>query len=158
MNKKNTITLAERLMFVNTVVKFSKNEGTYEPALYDYAFRMATVIFFTDANVENMEQDEMENLAFSKEVTDMMREIPRKFVLETLNKACREKISMEREQWMAAYNGLIQNEPWNKITESITGFVNDFSKQFNTDEFARAILENIHNGVEMEAPDTSSEK
>lgn len=140
MNKKNNLTLAERLMFVETVVTFSKNENNYEPALYDYAFRMATVIFFTDANVEEMTQEEMESLAFSKEITDMMREAPRKFVLETLNKACREKITMEREIWMTAYDNALRNQPWEKIVDAVTQLADEFNKQFSAESLEKMAL------------------
>lgn len=140
MEKKNNLSLGERLMFVDTVINFSKAGGKYEPALYDYAFRMATVIYFTDIDVSTMDQGEMEEVAFSKDVTDMMREVPRKYILDTLNKACREKIAMEREAEITAYNNALRNEPWNKVVNLISEVAKEFGEQFTSENLVKAIL------------------
>lgn len=152
MEKKNNLSLGERLMFADTVVNFSKAGGKYEPALYDYAFRMATVIYFTDIDVSTMDQNEMEEIAFSKDVTDMMREVPRKYILDTLNKVCREKIAMEREVEMAAYNNTLRNEPWNKVADLISEAVKELGEQFTSENLVKAILaeQNTSPSVQIE--------
>lgn len=91
MDAKNNLTLAERILFVDSVVSLSERNGRYEPALYDYAFRITTLIMFTGLETEELSQDQMSELAFSDETTKLMNEAPRKYILTTLNKACREK-------------------------------------------------------------------
>mgnify|MGYP001381132271 CR=1 FL=1 len=44
---KNNLNLEERIQFVDGVVDLSKHNGKYDPALYDYAFRIAAVVYFT---------------------------------------------------------------------------------------------------------------
>ena len=61
-----------------------KTGGQYDPALYDYAFRITAVVYFTDVTVEGMNQDQLSELAFSAETTNMMNEAPRKYILSSL--------------------------------------------------------------------------
>lgn len=142
MIKKDTLSLADRILFVRSVVELSKNEGLYEPALYDYAFRIATVALFTDTDVSNMNQDELSQIAFSDETTKLMNETPRKYILNTLNKACREKIELEREQIMAAYRASVQNEPWAKLVEVLDDVVTKIGDSFDSDKIMKAIAAN----------------
>lgn len=55
MEAKNNLTLKERMDFVDGVVDLAKTGGQYDPALYDYAFRIAAVIYFTDIDTTGMD-------------------------------------------------------------------------------------------------------
>lgn len=142
MIKKDTLSLGDRILFVKSVVVLSKSDGIYEPALYDYAFRIASVALFTDTDVSKMNQDELADVAFSDETTKMMNETPRKYILNTLNKACREKIELEREQIMAAYRASVQNEPWAKLVEVLNDVATKIGDSFDSDKILKAIVAN----------------
>ncbi len=142
MIKKDTLSLGDRILFVRSVVELSKSDGIYEPALYDYAFRITSVALFTDTDVSKMDQDELAEIAFSDETTKMMNETPRKHILNTLNKACREKIELEREQIMAAYRASVQNEPWVKLVEVLNDVVTKIGDSFDSDKILKAIVAN----------------
>ena len=115
MSEKYNLTLKERIDFVDSVVDLSKRNGHYDPALYDYAFRIATVAYFTDTNVNDLDGEQLSDLAFSDDTTNLMNETPRKYILGTLNKACREKIEIERQQYMALFEAIAKNKPFEDL-------------------------------------------
>jgi hypothetical protein len=153
MIKKDTLSLGDRILFVRSVVELSKNDGIYEPALYDYAFRITSVALFTDMDVSKMDQNELAKIAFSDETTKMMNEAPRKYILNTLNKACREKIELEREQIMAAYRASVQNEPWAKLVDVLNDVVTKIGDSFDSDKILKAIVAN-NTSKNADAPTT----
>lgn len=139
MTKKNNLNLVERIAFVNNVVDLSKSGGRYEPVLYDYAFRIATVIFFTDIDIKDMTQEQLSDLAFSDETTKLMNETPRKYILGTLNKACREKIEIERQQYMAVYEATAKNQPFEELMQLAAEVVTGIGNQFDMDKMIEKI-------------------
>lgn len=138
---KNNLNLEERIQFVNDVVDLSKHNGKYDPALYDYAFRIAAVIYFTDIDTTGMDQNALSELAFSDETTKMMNEAPRKYVLGTLNKACREKIEIERQQYMALFEATAKNQPFEELMQLVSEVLNGISEQFNMNKMIEKIAE-----------------
>lgn len=138
---KNNLNLEERIQFVNGVVDLSKRNGKYDPALYDYAFRIATVVYFTDIDTTGMDQNALSELAFSDETTKMMNEVPRKYVLGTLNKACREKIEIERQQYMALFEATAKNQPFEDLMRLAAEVLNGIGEQFNMKEMIKTISE-----------------
>lgn len=141
MTKKNNLTLGERIQFVNEVVSLSERDGQYDPALYDYAFRIVSVAYFTDTNVNALTQEQLSDLAFSEETTKMMNEAPRKYILGTLNKACREKIEIARQQYLALYEAAAKNQPWNEIVKLLSELADEFQKQLNVKDMIKTISE-----------------
>ena len=141
MTKKDNLTLKDRVDFVDGVVDLSKRNGKYEPALYDYAFRIAAVIYFTDVDTTGMDQNALSELAFSDEITKMMNEAPRKYVLGTLNKACREKIEIERQQYMALFEATAKNQPFEELMQLAAEVLNGIGEQFNMKEMIKTISE-----------------
>ena len=141
MNKKNNLTLGERIRFVNEVVSLSERDGQYDPALYDYAFRIVSVAYFTDTDVNALTQEQLSDVAFSEETTKMMNEVPRKYILGTLNKACREKIEIARQQYLALYEAAAKNQPWNEIVKLLGEVVDEFNKQFDVKDMIKTISE-----------------
>ena len=151
MTKKNNLTLVERIAFVNNVVDLSKSGGRYEPVLYDYAFRIATVIFFTDIDIKDMTQEQLSDLAFSDETTKLMNEIPRKYILGTLNKACREKIEIERQQYMAVYEATAKNKPFEELMQLAAEVLTGIGEQFDMDKMIEKISkENLKKPVKKD--------
>lgn len=138
---KNNLNLEERIQFVDDVVDLSKRNGKYNPALYDYAFRIATVIYFTDIDTTGMDQNALSELAFSDETTKMMNEAPRKYILGTLNKACREKIEIERQQYMALFEAAAKNQPFEELMQLASDVLNGIGEQFNMKEMIEKIAE-----------------
>ena len=141
MTKKNNLTLGERIQFVNEVVTLSARDGQYDPALYDYAFRIVSVAYFTDTDVNALTQEQLSDLAFSEETTKMMNEGPRKYILGTLNKACREKIEIARQKYLALYEAAAKNQPWNEIVKLLGEVVDQFNKQFDVKDMIKTISE-----------------
>ncbi len=141
MTKKDNLTLKDRVDFVDGVVDLSKRNGKYEPALYDYAFRIAAVIYFTDVDTTGMDQNALSELAFSDEITKMMNEAPRKYILGTLNKACREKIEIERQQYMALFEATAKNQPFEELMQLAAEVLNGIGDQFNMKEMIKTISE-----------------
>ena len=141
MEAKNNLTLKERMDFVDGVVDLAKTGGQYDPALYDYAFRITAVVYFTDVTVEGMNQDQLSELAFSAETTNMMNEAPRKYILSTLNKACREKIEIERQQYMALFEATAKNQPFEELMKLAADVLNGIGEQFNMKEMIKTISE-----------------
>ena len=138
---KNNLNLEERIQFVNGVVGLSKHNGKYDPALYDYAFRITAVVYFTDVDTTDMDQNALSELAFSDETTKMMNEAPRKYILGTLNKACREKIEIERQQYMALFEATAKNQPFEELTKLAADVLNGIGEQFNMKEMIKTISE-----------------
>ena len=148
MSEKYNLTLKERIDFVDGVVDLSKRDGRYDPALYDYAFRIATVAYFTDTNVNELDGEQLSDLAFSDDTTKLMNEAPRKYILGTLNKACREKIEIERQQYMALFETIAKNQPFEDLMQLATDVLNGIGEQFNMKEMIKTISkENMKNSV-----------
>ena len=148
MSEKYNLTLKERIDFVDGVVDLSKRDGCYDPALYDYAFRIATVAYFTDTNVNDLDGEQLSDLAFSDDTTNLMNEAPRKYILGTLNKACREKIEIERQQYMALFETIAKNQPFEDLMQLATDVLNGIGEQFNMKEMIKTISkENMKNSV-----------
>ena len=163
MDAKNNLTLAERILFVDSVVSLSERDGRYEPALYDYAFRITTLIMFTGLETSEMDQDQMSELAFSDETTKLMNEAPRKYILTTLNKACREKIEIARQQYMAAFEAAAKNQPFEQlmqlamaIREKVTAQAQELeelgAKEKELNEKVTSIMMSIPNIIEDSVP------
>ena len=138
---KNNLNLEDRIQFVDGVVDLSKHNGKYNPALYDYAFRITAVVYFTDIDTTGMDQNALSDLAFSDETTKMMNEIPRKYILGTLNKACREKIEIERQQYMALFEATAKNQPFEDLMQLAAEVLNGIGEQFNMKEMIKTISE-----------------
>lgn len=148
MSEKYNLTLKERIDFVDGVVDLSKRDGRYDPALYDYAFRIATVAYFTDTNVNDLDGEQLSDLAFSDDTTNLMNEAPRKYILGTLNKACREKIEIERQQYMTLFETTAKNQPFEDLMQLATDVLNGIGEQFNMKEMIKTISkENMKNPV-----------
>ena len=141
MSEKYNLTLKERIDFADSVVDLSKRNGHYDPALYDYAFRIATVAYFTDTNVNDLDGEQLSDLAFSDDTTNLMNETPRKYILGTLNKACREKIEIERQQYMALFEAIAKNKPFEDLMQMATEVLNGIGEQFNMKEMIKTISE-----------------
>ena len=151
MDAKNNLTLAERILFVDSVVSLSKRNGRYEPALYDYAFRITTLIMFTGLETSEMDQDQMSELAFSDETTKLMNEAPRKYILTTLNKACREKIEIARQQYMAAFEAGAKNQPFEQLMQLAAEVLSGIGDQFDMNKMIEKIAEeNLKKPVEKD--------
>lgn len=145
---KNNLNLEERIQFVNGVVDLSKYNGKYNPALYDYAFRISAVIYFTDVDTTGMDQNALSELAFSDETTKMMNETPRKYILGTLNKACREKIEIERQQYMALFEATAKNRPFEELMQLLSEVVTGIGEQFDMKKMIETIAkENLKKPV-----------
>ena len=138
---KNNLNLEERIQFVDGVVDLSKRNGKYDPALYDYAFRIAAVVYFTDTATTGMDQNALSELAFSDETTKMMNEAPRKYILGPQNKACREKIEIERQQYMALFEATAKNQPFEDLMRLAAEVLNGIGEQFNMKEMIKTISE-----------------
>lgn len=141
MTKKNNLNLEERIQFVDGVIDLSKRNGKYDPALYDYAFRIAAVVYFTDTDTTGMDQNALSELAFSDETTKMMNEAPRKYILGTLNKACREKIEIERQQYMALFEATAKNQPFEDLMRLAAEVLTGIGEQFDMDKMIKTISE-----------------
>lgn len=151
MDAKNNLTLAERILFVDSVVSLSERDGRYEPALYDYAFRITTLIMFTGLETSEMDQDKMSELAFSDETTKLMNEAPRKYILTTLNKACREKIEIARQQYMAAFEAAAKNQPFEQLMQLAAEVLSGIGDQFDMNKMIEKIAEeNLKKPVEKD--------
>lgn len=138
---KNNLNLEERIQFVDGVVDLSKRNGKYDPALYDYAFRIAAVVYFTDTDTTGMDQNALSELAFSDETTKMMNETPRKYILGTLNKSCREKIEIERQQYMALFEATAKNQPFEELMKLAAEVLDGIGEQLNMKEMIKTISE-----------------
>lgn len=138
---KNNLNLEERIQFVDGVVDLSKHNGKYDPALYDYAFRIAAVVYFTDTDTDGMDQNALSELAFSDETTKMMNETPRKYILGTLNKACREKIEIERQQYMALFEATAKNRPFEELMKLLSEVITGIGEQFDMKKMIETIAE-----------------
>lgn len=138
---KNNLNLEERIQFVDGVVDLSKHNGKYDPALYDYAFRIAAVVYFTDTDTDGMDQNALSELAFSDETTKMMNETPRKYILGTLNKACREKIEIERQQYMALFEATAKNRPFEELMKLLSEVITGIGEQFDMKKMIKTIAE-----------------
>lgn len=151
MDAKNNLTLAERILFVDSVVNLSERNGRYEPALYDYAFRITTLIMFAGLETNEMDQDQMSELAFSDETTKLMNETPRKYILTTLNKACREKIEIARQQYMAAFEAAAKNQPFEQLMQLAAEVLSGIGDQFDINKMIEKIAEeNLKKPVEKD--------
>ena len=71
----------------------------------------------------------------------MMNEAPRKYILGTLNKACREKIEIERQQYMALFEATAKNQPFEELMKLAADVLNGIGEQFNMKEMIKTISE-----------------
>ena len=147
MNEKYNLTLKERIDFVDGVVDLSKRDGRYDPALYDYAFRIATVAYFADTNVNELNGEQLSDLAFSDETTKLM------------NEACREKIEIERQQYMAAFEAAAKNQPFEQLMQLATEVLNGIGEQFDMNKMIEKIAEEnakkpvVNDGYRIKTPE-----
>lgn len=73
--------------------------------------------------------------------TLMMNEAPRKYILGTLNKACREKIEIERQQYIALFEATAKNQPFEELMQLAAEVLNGIGEQFNMKEMIKTISE-----------------
>lgn len=72
MNFKENISVDNRIGFVNAVMSICEIDGDYEPALFDYAFRVAVLMYFTDEDIEGKSADELNTIVYDFNFTEDM--------------------------------------------------------------------------------------
>ena len=93
----------------------------------------------------------MSELAFSDETTKLMNEAPRKYILTTLNKACREKIEIARQQYMAAFEAAAKNQPFEQLMQLAADVLSGIGDQFDMNKMIEKIAEeNLKKPVEKD--------
>lgn len=90
-------------------------------------------------------------MAFSDETTKLMNEAPRKYILTTLNKACREKIEIARQQYMAAFEAAAKNQPFEQLMQLAAEVLSGIGDQFDMNKMIEKIAEeNLKKPVEKD--------
>jgi len=130
MNFKRNITLDGRIGFVNAVMNICSIDGNYEPALFDYAFRVAILMYFTDEDILGKDSEALNEIVYTSDFNDIMNQ---DYVIDSLYSACRERISIAREQTIAKYN--VEHDPLTKIADAIEAI----SKQFDMEAMIKQI-------------------
>lgn len=134
---RNSLSIEERSEFVNNVYDLSVVGGEYNPALYDYSFRINFLIFFTDIMTEDKSQDELSNMAFSEETDELIfKNTKTKNIANILNKACREKVEIEKQKWMINYEA----EKKNQIFEFLANILTDISNTIDPVEVMKKAM------------------
>ena len=142
MNIKDNISPAERILFVDSVFSMCKIKDKYEPAIYDYAFRINIITFFTDIDLINKTQEELTNIAYSQDCNKILsEESTRKYVILSLDKACKEKIKIEQDKIMCIYQAMAYNDPIRKIAEVVDEFLKNINDQINIDQIVDTIVD-----------------
>lgn len=121
MEYKSNLTLAERVVFVDRVIATSTIDDVYEPALYDFAFRINAFIFFASTDVSGWNNDQLMVAAYSDDMDTLLYgDKQRKAILTGLDKACKEKIHYLREEYMVRYqNDLAPEDPFDRLVDLI---------------------------------------
>lgn len=133
---KNYLSLKERVMFVNNVRQMCEMNGTYSPALYDYAFRVNIALFFTDMIKDEMSADEITDVAYNDEITKMIIG-SHKNILTGLAKACREEIEHDYETKKMEKEYALKNQPW----EDMISVFEDLAAQLDVKEMVKTIAQ-----------------
>lgn len=80
-----------------------------------------------------------------------MNETPRKYILTTLNKACREKIEIARQQYMAAFEAAAKNQPFEQLMQLAAEVLSGIGDQFDMNKMIEKIAEeNLKKPVEKD--------
>lgn len=141
MEYKSNITLAERVAFTNSVIETATVNNSYEPALYDFAFRINAVIFFSDTKVAGADNEALNAIAYSDMADELLYgDKQRKAVLTSLDKACKEKIHYQREEQMAIYSSVVNPDPVSRLVDLLQEIVDSVKDQFDPEAIVKSII------------------
>lgn len=130
MNFKENISLDDRINFVNAVMQLCSINDEYEPALFDYGFRVSVLMFFTNEGSADKGIEDLNQIVYQPEFTEFINHSE---VVKSLFKACREKIDTAREQAMVKYK--MDNDPLSKLVDVIA----EISKQFDMEKIIKEV-------------------
>lgn len=118
MKIKKNISVQDRIDFVNFVVNSCEIDGKHVHALFDFVWRAAVVMWFTDALNGAYTQDEMCDYVYSKEGIEIVNNPDIAEVVSGLYEACMSEIKDRREEFMVIYNDMAHPDPLDKIATS----------------------------------------
>ena len=137
---KSTLTLSDRFNFVKDVVENCEINGKYEPAVFTFSFKAMVLGYFTDADFKGMTHEEIENVVFSEQAESVVYPAPElKNILDELMRACREKIQLDREEWMVNYKAIAAPDGLSLLADAVTNFAKEFTDKID----ARQILKEV---------------
>lgn len=118
MEIKKNISVQDRVDFVNFVVNSCEIDGRHVHALFDFVWRTAVVMWFTDALSGEYTQDEMCDYVYSKEGIDIVNDPDIAEVLSGLYEACTNEIKDRREEFMVIFKDMSHPDPLDRIAVS----------------------------------------
>lgn len=143
---KKNLSTEERIEFVNNVYDLCEINDQYEPAIYEYAFRINVLIFFTDIDTEGKTQEDLNNIAFSNEAENVIyKDQSIKSTVIGLSKACREKIEMMKTKKNIEYQCKLNNKIW----EMFGDILNNFANTIDPKEVMKKVLEDRENNNQI---------
>lgn len=142
MKYKSNISVAERVAFVNSVVDKCKLDNLHSPALYDFAFRLNAVAFFTVTDMSDMDLDAVNELVFSSWVDDLIYgDESRKRIFDGLDAACKEAIRYEREEYMEVYKAAVHPDGLVELAKSLKDIWGEVKAQIDPETIMKAVID-----------------
>lgn len=115
MKIKNNITVQDRIDFVNFVINTCEIDGRHVHALFDFAWRTAVIMWFTDKDLSGLNQDEVCDYVYSKEGIEVVNDPDIAEVVSGLYEACTEEIKDRHEEFMVVFKDMSHPDPLDRI-------------------------------------------
>lgn len=144
MKFRNTITVGERLKFVDDMVSLCTENGRVQYALQDFAFRTCVLIYFAqDVDVKEMSQDEIHAIVYGKEFRDAMADEDVKDILSSLEDACLETLRDVKSQYMEVFRSVANPNPMEQVAQGILDILEKVKPLLNQEEILN-MLRQLH--------------
>lgn len=122
MELRNSITLKERIEFVNHVKELCMANADVNYAVFDYAFRFCVYNYFVvgGANMDEMEEIDICNLIYSPEFNEALimnhASVP---AINSLHDACEKELEREDKKFMVNYTAVYNPNPLDRIADVV---------------------------------------
>ena len=142
MDIKKNITLEERIQFVNVVCDMCERNGKLYYALFDYAWRVAVIMFFApDTKLENMSADEMAEYVYSQQGVEIVEHPDIAVITAGLYEACEAEMKDRREKNMRAFNEANHPDPLDRIADAFAEIGGTLTKLSDKDFLIELVKE-----------------
>lgn len=127
---KKFLTLEEQIAFCDSVTRQVFAGGVYTPAVYDFALRFATLIFFTDIEIEDPEtegiSEKLNTVLYQGRVVEYIRERVNPEQYSALMVAASSKVEYMVKESLSSGNLLNKIAQWiSKLGTEVNSFLSN---------------------------------
>ena len=120
---KKYLSCQEKVDFVNSVINTATVEGQYVPALFEYAWRVSVLYFFTNITLPK-NQERVNDIVFGTKIYDSIKLMELgHYEFQYLKSACDEKLKRDLEFDKIAMQSVLNPDPLNRVVDMLEGWL-----------------------------------